>query len=163
MKKGIWLILAGTLWFQGVSAATLKVKNHFGSGIFKEVNLKSRGKLTEAELELSEKYRCFGVRGALASLLTPTLLSSVNERLKGNLGISTKDRFGLRWGKVWIEPTEDLVIEAGVLTTMVGQELPPHNGEQQPPLRPFVERSTFHLQRDKSFNSAGRLPCLRRG
>ena len=124
MKKGLTVILAAALWFQGASALAVNIKGEMGTALIKELNRASRGKITDAVVEIDGKYGCFGISGALGSLLTPTLLSSVKEELKGDFGIRKDDRFGLLWGSLSLEPREDFEVEAGVLTTMVGQELP---------------------------------------
>lgn len=125
MKKGLTVILAAALWFQGASALAVNIKGEMGTALIKELNRASRGKITDAVVEIDGRYGCFGISGALGSLLTPTLLSSVKEELKGDFGIRKDDRFGLLWGSLSLEPREDFEVEAGVLTTMVGQELPP--------------------------------------
>ncbi len=56
--------------------------------------------------------------------MTPTLIKPTKELLKGDFGVKKNDRFGLLWGSLSLRPRKDFQVEVGVLTTMVGQELP---------------------------------------
>ncbi|WP_457679333.1 outer membrane beta-barrel protein [Thermovibrio sp.] len=124
MKRALKLILPVLLLLSSAQAQGVKVKGEFGLGLFKERGKVFKGKLTDGAVELEGSYRCFNFNAAVGSLLTPTLTSSEKEQLKGNFGLSTKDKFGFLWGSVNAQLSKSFSVEAGVLTTMVGQELP---------------------------------------
>ena len=84
-------------------------------------------KLTDAVLELSTKDGYGGIDVAIGSLLTPTVLNSVEAKNQGNFGLNRDDhdKFGLLWGYVSASPFKNLEIDAGILPTNVGYELAP--------------------------------------
>ena len=45
MKKGLTVILAVALWFQGASALAVNIKGEMGTALIKELNRASGGKI----------------------------------------------------------------------------------------------------------------------
>jgi len=116
MKKGLVVILAGLLPFSTDGAP---LKGVISAGVLK-------GKPGPVEGALTGKVKEGGVELNLAvgSLLTPTVLNPKREGLKGNFGLNGDDRFGILWSSVKLKPTQNLAVEGGILTTLVGVELP---------------------------------------
>ena len=116
MKKGLVVILAGLL---PLSAEGAPLKGVVSAGV-----LKGKPRLVEGVLTGKIKEGCVELNLAAGSLLTPTVLNPKGEGLKGNFGLSRDDRFGILWSSVKLKPTQNLAVEGGILTTLVGVELP---------------------------------------
>ncbi len=124
MRKGLALILSAISLSTPSFAGKLNLKGTVSATAFKEFNGSSAVKLTDAAIELSKDCGFLSLNGAVGSILTPTLIKPTKELLKGNFGVEKNDRFGLLWGSLSLLPRKDFQVEVGILTTMVGQELP---------------------------------------
>ncbi|ADY72690.1 hypothetical protein Dester_0030 [Desulfurobacterium thermolithotrophum DSM 11699] len=81
-------------------------------------------KLTDAVIELSGGDDFGGFDIAVGSLVTPTVIGSVDAENQGNFGLNrNNDKFGILWSYVSVTPIKGLQIDAGVLPTNVGYEL----------------------------------------
>ena len=134
MKRRANLILTGlSLLFSSHAAGApapfgIKVSGGISVSAFRETKsekgTQTKLKLEDTVLEIKGNRNSAGFDIALGTLLLPTVLSSVDQKNKGNFGLNREnDRAGLLWGAVNLKPAENLKLEAGILPTNVGYEL----------------------------------------
>ncbi len=138
MKRRAELILAGLLTLFSCPSKgdelqlplpKLKLNGGISATAFRESRTdrgtESSLKIEDLVLELSGSGNAGGFDVAVGTLLLPTVLESSQKENRGNFGLGNEnDRFGLLWGYAKVKPSEKLEIDAGVLTTNVGYELP---------------------------------------
>jgi len=122
--KGLILILSAIFLSFPSFGESLKLNGVISASAFKEFNGDSALKFTDGAVEFSKNCGLLNLSGAVGSILTPTLIKPTKESLKGNFGLEKEGKFGLLWGSLSLLPKRDFQLEVGVLTTMVGQELP---------------------------------------
>jgi len=111
-----------------INTKNVKVKIKGGMTVteFWEARAKSDGsssndlKLSDAILNLEVSDSISGIDTGVGTITEPTVISSVNNENTAVIG----DKTGLIWGYLYTNPIKNFKIEAGLLPTNVGYELP---------------------------------------